>query len=90
MNDPRYKTARWQKLRAYILRSNPLCRYCGAVANTVDHVVPVAGGGDFWCMDNLAPACAACNYSKADTPAEEFRSCKPDAMGYGGFWDEKS
>src|SRR5262249_42336227 len=34
---------------------------CRIVANTVDHIVPVALGGDFWAPENLRAACGARN-----------------------------
>ena len=46
--------------RAVLERDGHCCRYCGAPATTVDHVVPAtAGGGEE--MDNLVAACAQCN-----------------------------
>jgi len=94
MDDQRYKTGRWQKLRAAVLRRDPLCAYCAArgrpeAATTVDHIVPVTRGGDFWSMDNLAPACANCNYSKRDMTAAEFMAQGCGQDGYGGFHDER-
>ncbi len=53
-----------------ILRSDP-CAYCGGLADTIDHVHPVAlGGGAQW--DNLAPACRACNSGKKDRPLLQY------------------
>ena len=41
------------------------CAYCGAKADTVDHVVPRSRGGDHsW--ENCVASCAPCNHSKAD------------------------
>lgn len=41
------------------------CAYCGAKADTVDHVVPRSrGGGHTW--ENCVAACAPCNHRKAD------------------------
>lgn len=49
------------------------CQYCGAVPPDailhVDHIVPVAGGGDND-PDNLVTACAACNGGKSDRPLD--------------------
>lgn len=94
-DDPRYRTSRWTKLRAAILRRDPLCAYCrtrgrAEAATTVDHIQPVARGGRFWDQGNLAPACASCNYSKADQTAEEFLAQGCGTDGFGGFWDEKN
>jgi 5-methylcytosine-specific restriction endonuclease McrA len=41
------------------------CAYCGAKADTVDHVVPRSRGGEHsW--ENCVAACATCNHRKAD------------------------
>ena len=41
------------------------CAYCGAKADTVDHVVPRSrGGAHSW--ENCVAACANCNHRKAD------------------------
>jgi HNH endonuclease len=46
-----------------ILASGP-CVYCGAPAESIDHVRPLAAGGDET-EDNLVPACGHCNKSKS-------------------------
>lgn len=47
-----------------IIAADP-CVYCGAPAESIDHIVPVArGGSGEW--QNLAPACLSCNSSKRD------------------------
>lgn len=43
------------------------CAYCGGASDQIDHVVPVARGGDST-ADNLAGACKSCNSSKHATP----------------------
>lgn len=51
---------------AVILLGDP-CAYCCGVAETVDHIVALAGGGsDEW--DNLTAACVSCNARKWRTP----------------------
>ncbi|MGI8462580.1 MAG: HNH endonuclease [Solirubrobacterales bacterium] len=55
-------TRTWRKTRAQILAGRPLCA-CGAVATTVDHVIPVSKGGND-APSNLRPMCAACNGRK--------------------------
>ena len=50
------------------------CAYCGVKSDhlTVDHVIPVARGGQDT-MANVVPACQHCNCSKgAKTPEERF------------------
>lgn len=62
----------WRKIRQQILsRDNNECQYCGALATTVDHVIPVSNGGTDE-SSNLAAACARCNYSKHDKDVETF------------------
>lgn len=49
-------------LFAEILRFDP-CSYCGKSGGTVDHIVPIVGGGSGEWM-NLTGACSRCNASK--------------------------
>jgi hypothetical protein len=62
--DPRlsrdYKRVRLQVLA----RDGHVCYYCGQDATTVDHVIPIAKGGDPINMDNMVAACRRCNSSK--------------------------
>ena len=62
--DPRlsrdYKRVRLQVLA----RDGYTCYYCGQDATTVDHVIPIAKGGDPINMDNMVAACRRCNSSK--------------------------
>jgi 5-methylcytosine-specific restriction endonuclease McrA len=47
------------------------CSYCGAPANSVDHVTPLSGGGlDNW--ENLTAACMECNRRKLTRPLLDF------------------
>jgi len=54
-----------EQLKARIDFYGGCCAYCGAVADTVDHVVPLERGGTNW-PANLRPACRSCNSSKGD------------------------
>lgn len=67
LGDPRG----WGKLRVRILeRDGFACRYCGALADTVDHVIPRShnGSNEDW---NLVAACRSCNSRKHNrTPVE--------------------
>lgn len=55
--------ATWERLRRMVLRSNPLCAECGALANEVDHVVSRrAGGKDI--ESNLRALCKSCHSRK--------------------------
>ena len=56
--------------RALFARDQFSCQYCGAFADSLDHVVPRSRGGQHtW--ENVAAACRPCNLRKRDrTPAE--------------------
>ncbi len=51
--------------RAVFLRDRESCQYCGARAETVDHVVPRSRGGKH-AWDNVVAACRRCNSKKRD------------------------
>lgn len=59
-----YFTTRWKRLRAAVLRAEPLCRHCAAdgrpePATDVDHIVRHQGDPRrFWDARNLQPLCA--------------------------------
>lgn len=47
------------------------CAYCGAKAETVDHVIPRSRGGEHsW--ENCVACCAPCNHRKADKMLSEL------------------
>lgn len=51
--------------RAVFGRDGHRCQYCGAQAESIDHVVPRSrGGGHTW--DNVVAACRRCNVRKGD------------------------
>ncbi len=51
--------------RAVFARDGGRCQYCGAAAESIDHVVPRAKGGPHtW--ENVVAACRPCNTSKRD------------------------
>jgi 5-methylcytosine-specific restriction endonuclease McrA len=51
--------------RGVLARDGHVCQYCGAPAETVDHVVPRSRGGrHVW--DNVVAACRRCNGGKRD------------------------
>ncbi len=64
-----YSTARWQKLRRYILeRDGWICQVqkpgCTMRATTCDHIYPASTHPElFWAEQNLRAACRKCNYS---------------------------
>ena len=60
--------AAWRKLRALVLREEPLCRACAlagwvTAASEVDHIVPRKAGGSEE-RANLQPLCKPCHARK--------------------------
>jgi 5-methylcytosine-specific restriction endonuclease McrA len=56
---------------ALMHRDRYRCAYCGARAETIDHVVPRSrGGGHTW--ENCVASCARCNHRKADRLLSEL------------------
>lgn len=51
--------------RAVFLRDDGRCQYCGAKAESIDHVIPRSRGGEHtW--ENVVAACERCNSAKRD------------------------
>lgn len=56
--------------RAVFVRDEHRCQYCGAVADSIDHVMPRSRGGlHEW--ENVAAACRRCNLDKRDRTPDE-------------------
>lgn len=70
------------KLRAKWKQQQKPCAYCGARADTIDHVLPLVRGGTNY-EGNLAPACRRCNSSKSGRTVIEWRTgcVLPRAIG---------
>jgi hypothetical protein len=88
MADWPYCTAAWRKLRLAKLAREPLCQPCKArdhltSANTVDHIKPIAEGGEaFPPLDQLMSMCARCHNEK--TAANDRTNTKPFARKIKG------
>lgn len=54
------------------------CTYCGAPAEHIDHIIPLARGGEHR-IGNLTPACASCNLSKGAKFITEWKKGKDEA-----------
>lgn len=75
--------------RGVLARDRHTCQYCGATAETVDHVVPRSrGGGHTW--DNVVAACRRCNGSKRDRLVGEttMRLARPPGPPSPHTWIE--
>lgn len=70
MADWPYSTSTWQRLRRAKLDASPLCEPCEkhgrlVPANTVDHVIAIAAGGDpFPPLSGLMAMCQHCHNTK--------------------------
>jgi 5-methylcytosine-specific restriction endonuclease McrA len=73
--------------RAVFARDDYRCQYCGARADSIDHVVPRSRGGRHdW--DNLAAACRPCNTRKRDRTPDEagMRLVRPCRAPRASAW----
>lgn len=73
--------------KAVFARDGGKCVYCGAIATSLDHVVPKSRGGPHtW--DNVVSACGRCNHLKADRGIAElgWRLTRPPAVPAGSAW----
>ena len=64
-------TTRWRKLRKHHLSQHPTCAMCErmgriTVAVMVDHINPIAEGGEMWDENNLQSLCAHCHKIKTN------------------------
>jgi 5-methylcytosine-specific restriction endonuclease McrA len=56
--------------RGVFARDDYRCQYCGAHADSIDHVTPRSRGGQHeW--ENVAAACRPCNLAKRDRTPDE-------------------
>lgn len=83
-----YSSARWRKLREWVLNAEPLCRYCMESetiepATVVDHVRPHKGDPLlFWDPNNLQPLCAACHDGRKQSEERGTAYIAFDASGW--------
>jgi 5-methylcytosine-specific restriction endonuclease McrA len=56
--------------RGVFARDGHRCQYCGAAADSIDHVVPRSRGG-LHTWENVVAACRGCNVRKRDRLVEE-------------------
>ncbi len=59
---------------ARLLLGDP-CSYCGGPCEQIDHIVPVAAGGEGG-AGNMTAACRSCNSAKRDKPLLTFLSSR--------------
>jgi 5-methylcytosine-specific restriction protein A len=60
-----YKRKKWEMVRRFVLRRDPICKVCDrALSAEVDHVVPLAAGGDPYDPTELQGICSPCHWEK--------------------------
>ena len=65
----KYNSMEWIKLRNHARKEMPLCANCakkGIIEPTkiIDHIKPIAEGGDPWDINNLQGLCESCHNKK--------------------------
>ena len=70
---PGLSTHQRGRLLAKWKRQGRQCSYCPAIADTIDHLLPLVRGGSNY-EGNLVPACRRCNSSKASRTVMEWRT----------------
>jgi 5-methylcytosine-specific restriction endonuclease McrA len=73
--------------RAVMARDGHRCQYCGAHADSIDHVVPRSRGGEH-AWENVVAACRPCNVRKRDRMLADsgMRLKRPPTMPHGIAW----
>jgi 5-methylcytosine-specific restriction protein A len=67
-----YKRKKWEMTRRAVLARDPICKVCDkALSTEVDHIVPLAEGGDPYRLEGLQGICSPCHWAK--TGAENAR-----------------
>ena len=60
-----YKRKKWELTRRAVLARDPICKVCDAALSTeVDHIVPLAQGGEPYRLDGLQGICSPCHWRK--------------------------
>jgi 5-methylcytosine-specific restriction endonuclease McrA len=73
--------------RGVFARDEYRCQYCGAHADSIDHVLPRSRGGlHEW--ENVAAACRPCNLAKRDRTPDEagMRLLRPCRVPRASTW----
>ena len=69
-------STRWLKLRAMVLRRDPVCKTCKDEPSTdADHKIPIRTGGAKWSLDNLQGVCHGCHSKKTRREEALYGHC---------------
>jgi len=70
-----YERNSWMTRLNVLERDSNKCHYCGEIANTVDHILPVSKGGKYT-EDNLISCCHACNIDRGNVSYTKYKKRK--------------
>lgn len=81
-----YKTERWQRIRAFQLASEPLCRMCNSVGRVTaalvcDHVTPHRGDEEAFFAGPFQSLCKPCH----DGPKQSHEARATAPIGLDGW-----
>jgi 5-methylcytosine-specific restriction enzyme A len=67
--------SRWHKVSKLVRRNEPVCRLCkNALAQMVDHIVPLKQGGERLALENLQPICNSCHARKTSGDVLKYKT----------------
>ena len=76
-----YSSAKWQRLRGWFIRRNPLCVLCLRPAEVVDHILAIKDGGEALSDANLQSLCNRCHQRKRGQEAHHIRGGGVKSLG---------
>lgn len=77
-NSKFYQSSVWRRVRRLKLEINPFCEECERIGEivpgrVVDHIAPIAQGGEPLAMENLQTLCDRCHNRKSGKEAHRVR-----------------
>lgn len=76
-----YSSGKWQRLRGWFIRRNPVCVLCRRPAKVVDHILAIKDGGDALNDNNLQSLCNICHQRKRGQEAHHIRGGGVKSLG---------
>ena len=86
-----YRSKRWRRLRRSVLAaSSRRCAICGRAGRLeIDHIKPMADGGDTWAISNLQALCRGCHFAKTATEnLRRPRAIPPEVLAWDNLVSE--
>ncbi len=76
-----YSSGKWQRLRGWFIRRNPVCVWCLRPAEVVDHILAMKDGGEALNDNNLQSLCNSCHQRKRGQEAHHIRGGGVKSLG---------